>query len=87
MNKPINGEPFITMEDITGNNENQNIVIYNWTLPEKRRIQLFKQYMIQRFPWVHFTKKQIDTILTFHPGCSKELIVLIKKYIHELKST
>lgn len=87
MNKPINDEPFITMEDITGNIENQNIVIYNWTLPEKRRIQLFKQYMIQRFPWAHFTKKQIDTILTFHTEHSKELVVLIKKYILELKST
>ena len=87
MNKPINGAPFITMEDITGNIENHNIVIYNWALPEKRRIQLFKQYMIQRFSFFCFTKKQLETILTFHPGRSKELIMLIKKYIHELKST
>ena len=87
MNKPVDGASFITMEDITENIENQNIVIYNWALPEKRRIQLFKKYIMQRFPWAYFTKKQIDTILTFHPGHSAELIELIKKYIHELKST
>ncbi len=87
MNKPVDGATFITMEDITENIENQNTVIYNWALPEKRRIQLFKKYIVQRFPWVHFTKKQLDTILTFHPGHRTELIILIKKYIHELKST
>lgn len=80
MNKPVNGGYFITMEDISTMRESDNIVVYNWNLPEKRRIELFRKYMKQRYPHT-FTKSEIDTILSFNHTRSLDLILYIRNII------
>ena len=81
MNLPVNGQHSITLEDITGINEESNYVIWNYELPLERRIELFKYYMKKRYPNKKFTKKEIDELSNISFMNSKLFIALCREYI------
>lgn len=81
MNLPVNGQHAITLEDITGINEESNYVVWNYELPLERRIELFKYYMKKRYPNKKFTKKEIDALSDISFINSKLFITLCREYI------
>jgi len=81
MNLPVNGQHAITLEDITGINEENNYVVWNYELPLERRIELFKYYMKKCYPNKKFTKKEIDTLSDISFMNSKLFIALCREYI------
>ena len=87
MNAPVNGEYFITIEDLTEWKYPENIVVYNWALPKERRMELFLKYMKEYFPYVEFDPAIQKMILVYDRQESRELINLIKKYIKTFRST
>lgn len=71
---------FVTMEDITGEKEELNYVIYNTNLPTERRTMLFQAYMSKKYPH-KFSKQELEHLMSFDMFHLKDFIQTARKYI------
>lgn len=75
----INSLPFITMEDITEQVESHNYVVFNFALPEEKRISEFVKIMKRRIKH-RFTKSELNRLASYTHPCDA------KKFIHDVQS-
>lgn len=74
--------PFITLEDVTETVEPYNYVIFNFNLPEEKRIVLFLGIM-KRTHKHKFTKKEIEQISEYQkPSQAMDLIRYIQSILY-----
>lgn len=73
---------FITLEDITNCRQDMNAVVYNFSLPIERRMEMFKKEM-KRITKYEFTEEELNHIAKdYHPARARELIAYIRSIIY-----
>ena len=80
---------FITLEDITYRQYDQNHIVYNFVLPLDKRLEQFVDVMERYFPHHTFAPDELEHIASFKTTQPDELIQCIQEYIygHELQHT
>lgn len=82
MRKLTNDIRFVTMEDIVGNPQQKNYVVYNPVLALPRRTMLFQAYMAKKYDHV-FTVSELDYLMAFDEFHLTEFIAAVKNIIHK----